>query len=93
MKENKFCQSCGMPLNFRGQDFRGSEIGLEKSSNYCAYCYGNGAFLEPNITLDDMINKGRSGIKNGKGNPIMKKIMNWMYPMQLKQLERWKKRS
>lgn len=87
----KFCQSCGMPLDLRGVDMRGSEAGMDKSEKYCSYCYGNGAFLQPNITFDEMVERGRNGLKSGQGNFIMKKLMSWMYPMQLKGLERWKK--
>lgn len=87
----QFCQSCGMPLDIQGQDMRGSEVGLAKSEKYCAYCYGNGRFIEPNITLEQMIAKGKQGIKNSQGNVFVKKLMLWMYPMQLKGLERWKK--
>lgn len=87
----QFCQSCGMPLDVQGQDVRGSEAGLGKSEKYCAYCYGNGRFLEPNITFEQMVAKGRQGIKNSSGNRVAKKVMSWMYPLQLKSLERWKK--
>lgn len=87
----QFCQSCGMPLEMNGQDMRGSELGLEKSDKYCAYCYGNGNFLEPHITFSQMVEKGRQGIKNTPGNRLMKKMLMWTYPLQLKGLERWRK--
>lgn len=89
--KRQFCQSCGMPLEGQGQDLRGSEVGLEKSEKYCAYCYGNGAFLQPHITFEEMVVKGRQGIQSAPGNKIAKKLIAWMYPMQLKGLERWKK--
>lgn len=87
----KFCQSCGMPLEINGQDMRGSEGGSEKSMKYCAYCYGNGGFLQPNLTFDEMVEKGKKGILNARGNKVIKKGVAWMYPFQLRSLERWKK--
>lgn len=35
----KFCQSCGMPLNLHGEDVRGTEVDGSLSSKYCNYCY------------------------------------------------------
>lgn len=47
-----FCQSCGMPMQ---EHLFGTELTGERSSEYCSYCYDNGAFLQPDITLEDMI--------------------------------------
>lgn len=53
----KFCQSCAMPLNLHGQDVRGTEKDGSKSERYCSYCYADGAFLEPDITFEQMLAK------------------------------------
>lgn len=87
---NKFCQSCGMPLNADEKDMRGTEKDGSLSSEYCSYCYENGAFIEPDITYDEMLARGKQGISEGNSNPIMKSIMKWGYPFQLKKLDRWK---
>ena len=87
----KFCQSCCMPLNLHGEDVRGTEADGSKSTKYCSYCYENGAFIEPNITFDEMLVRGKEAISNGQGNKIVKFFMKTFYPMQLKGLERWKK--
>ncbi len=52
MQEPVFCQSCMMPMQ-NPQDF-GTEQNGEKSPDYCAYCYQNGAFLQ-NCTMEEMV--------------------------------------
>ena len=47
------CQSCGMPMteeNLFGKNADGS-----KNEDYCCYCYPNGAFENPNETMEEMI--------------------------------------
>lgn len=86
----KFCQSCGMPLNLHGEDVRGTEVDGSLSSKYCNYCYKDGRYIDPDITMEEMLERGKQGISNGKGNPAAKFMMKAFYPMQLKKLERWK---
>ena len=47
------CQSCGMPLKgdpgHGGTDADGSH-----SSEYCSYCYADGKFIQPDMTVDQM---------------------------------------
>ena len=47
-----FCQSCAMPLA-HPEDF-GTEADGSRNKEYCAYCYANGAFVNPNMTIDQM---------------------------------------
>ncbi len=49
------CQSCGMPMR-RDEDF-GTEADGSRSEDYCGYCYQNGAFTDPDITMEEMIEK------------------------------------
>jgi len=49
----KFCQSCGMPLS--NEQLLGSEAGGQKSQDYCLYCYEKGVFKQPDISLEEMI--------------------------------------
>jgi len=53
--QGPFCQSCGMPLE-RPEDFGMGSHGL-RINDYCCYCYNNGAFTEPEITMQEMIDK------------------------------------
>lgn len=50
-----FCNSCGKPMS------RGDELGTNKDGSkneyYCADCYQNGEFTEPDLTVEDMIVK------------------------------------
>ncbi|MFW9778155.1 MAG: zinc ribbon domain-containing protein [Candidatus Heimdallarchaeota archaeon] len=46
------CQSCGLPTN---TDERGSEQDGTFCDDYCNDCYENGQFIEPEITLKEMI--------------------------------------
>lgn len=85
---NKFCQSCAMPLNDK-QDMRGSEKDGSKSEKYCAYCYCNGHMINPNITYEEMLQKGLSGIDADPGNKFKKWMIKKSYPMMLKKCERW----
>ncbi|HFI0645781.1 TPA: zinc ribbon domain-containing protein [Streptococcus suis] len=86
----KFCQSCAMPLNLHGQDVRGSEKDGSHSSLFCSYCYANGEFLEPDITFEQMLKKGKQAISNGQGNAFIKFLMKASYPMMLKKTQRWR---
>ncbi len=48
--EQKFCQSCGMPLS---PEVLGTEADGSKSEEYCIYCYKDGAFTG-NFTMEEM---------------------------------------
>lgn len=85
---DKFCQSCAMPLN-QGIDHRALEVDGSKSNKYCSYCYSQGHFLNPNMTYEDMLQKGLAGINAAPGNKIKKMLIKKSYPMLLKKCERW----
>ena len=55
--ENKFCQSCGMPITSEEQFGRNADG--SKNEEYCSYCYRDGAFTE-NCTMDEMIDQKRT---------------------------------
>ncbi len=52
-KENKFCQSCGMPMK---RDEKGGGTNADGSLNplYCSRCYETGAFTRPEMTVEEM---------------------------------------
>lgn len=52
MENKTFCQSCSMPLD--KPELLGTEKDGSKSHEYCTYCYQNGAFINPNMTLPEM---------------------------------------
>ncbi|MCL1941403.1 MAG: zinc ribbon domain-containing protein [Synergistaceae bacterium] len=51
--EQNYCQSCGMPMA-AGDDMYGTNSDGGKNSDYCKYCYDNGAFTT-NSTMEEMI--------------------------------------
>ncbi len=52
MKPENFCQSCSMPID--DPALKGAEKDGAKSNDYCTYCYQNGSFVNPNMTLNEM---------------------------------------
>lgn len=52
MNPQLVCQSCTMPIDDTAD--RGTEKNGSKSSEYCKYCYQNGAFVNPGMTLENM---------------------------------------
>ncbi|MBI5810844.1 MAG: zinc ribbon domain-containing protein [Deltaproteobacteria bacterium] len=49
-----FCQSCGMPME-KPEDYGRNRDGGKRE--YCPFCFKNGKFTEPRITVDEMIHK------------------------------------
>ena len=52
MEHIQFCQSCSMPLN--RPEMAGTEKDGTPSKDYCRYCYQNGEFTTPSMTLEEM---------------------------------------
>lgn len=59
---NKYCQSCGMPLS-KDDKGGGTEKDGRKSLLYCSHCYQNGAFTQPDITVDQMVDLVKGKMK------------------------------
>lgn len=49
------CQSCSMPMA-KKEDY-GTNADGSANKEYCRFCFHNGVFAEPNITLDEMVDK------------------------------------
>ena len=49
------CQSCGMPMQ-KDKDF-GTNADGSKNEEYCHFCYKDGKFTEPDITMEQKIDK------------------------------------
>ncbi len=87
MNNKTFCQSCGMPLD--DENLLGTEKDGTNTHEYCTYCYQQGKFINPDMTLDEM----HSLVKN-----IMeeKKFPEWIIEAGLKELpnlKRWRKQT
>lgn len=51
--EEKYCQSCGMPMGINDELY-GTQVNGSKSQDYCKYCYENGHFTA-DCTMEQMI--------------------------------------
>ena len=89
-RKSKQCQSCGMPLRTeRAGDCRGTEADGSRSETWCSLCYANGAFVQPDCTLPQMLSIVDAALReNGSG-----RLMRWLAARQVPTLERWKERT
>lgn len=54
MEEKVRCQSCGMPVSAEFGNF-GTEVDGSPASEYCQFCYQDGGFTSPDLTVDGMV--------------------------------------
>ena len=85
-KTNKFCQSCGMPMK-KDPNVGGTNADGSISTKYCSYCYEQGKFKSPDMTVKEMqdLVKGKLKEMNFSG------LMAWFFTRNIPRLERWKK--
>jgi hypothetical protein len=86
--EGTFCQSCGMPLE--GEEDHGTESDCSKSEKFCKYCYQNGEFTGPDMTMEEMIEVSAKGWSDQDPSISLEQARNQMKQF-LPHLERWKK--
>ena len=79
------CQSCGMAIQ-DPNDFGTTASGATNLS-YCRYCFLNGKFTDPDITLEQMIEKctGIAATKKNMTEDKAKEIVSDYMP----KLKRW----
>ena len=82
------CQSCGMSIQ-DPKDFGTTSSGA-KNLSYCRFCFENGEFTEPDLTLEQMIEKctGIAATKKNMSGEKAKEIVNDYMP----KLKRWFKK-
>ena len=88
--EQKFCQSCGMPLS---NEILGTNADGSKNEDYCIYCYKDGQFLQE-CTMDEMIEHCAQFVDEVNKNlprPITKEEYVAQMKMYFPQLKRWRK--
>jgi sulfatase maturation enzyme AslB (radical SAM superfamily) len=88
MEPKKICQSCTMPID--NIENRGTEKDGSKSNLYCKYCYQNGDFINPDMTLEQMknivlpqmhkMNLPENIIQQSLGN--LPHLKRWQQPVQ-----------
>ncbi len=83
-----FCQSCGMPLA-KPEDF-GTSRGGSRAEDYCHFCYADGAFINPEMTLPEMTDicvgaLERQGIPGAQARTLMARTLplltRWRAPV------------
>ena len=83
--EEKYCQSCAMPLN---EELYGINADGSRSEDYCKYCFENGAFTGE-MTMEEMIEfcvPHMAGAGSGMSEDAAREMMQKFFPS----LKRWK---
>ena len=87
--EQKFCQSCGMPLT---NENLGTNADGSKNEDYCMYCYKDGKFTQ-DCTMEEMIESCSQFVDEVNKNmpqPITKDEYKGMMRQFFPMLKRWK---
>ena len=79
------CQSCGMPLS-KDKSGGGTNTDGTKSVEYCSYCFMNGTFIEPNITVQEIQNSVKTKLKTMK----IPGFLVFLFTKNISKLKRWK---
>lgn len=81
------CQSCGMPLHTKkAGDCRGTEADGSRSEKWCALCYSEGTFIDPECTLEQMQANVEAVLTEGGSN----RVFRWLAVRQVPKLDRWR---
>jgi hypothetical protein len=84
-KFDKFCQSCGMPME-KDTENGGTNADGSKTLNYCSYCYQMGAFKDNFTKPEEMVKFVKGKLKEMGYGPIRQ----WFFTSNISQLKRWK---
>ncbi len=80
----KYCQSCGMPIN--EENLFATEKDGSRNEDYCVYCYKEGSFTSPDVTMQQMIDicvphMVEAGMKENESrsmlNSVLPKLKRW----------------
>ncbi len=85
-KTYKNCQSCSMPLN-KDPQHGGTNADGSKSTIYCSFCYENGRFTQPNITVEEM----QAFVKGKLKEMGFPGFLAGMFTKGIPKLKRWEK--
>ncbi len=90
--EQKFCQSCGMPLT---NEILGTNTDGTLNEDYCIYCYKDGKFAQ-DMTMEQMIDhcaQFTDEINKQSGQNLTQEQAKDMMRQFFPQLKRWKNRT
>ena len=84
------CQSCGMPLGFPlPEHFFGTHADGSSNKEFCQFCFKNGNFVNPDLTVEEMIQSSITHMTTQLEFP-KEKAHNLAHEI-IPQLARWKK--
>lgn len=89
-QNQKFCQSCGMPLT---AEVMGTNADGSKNEDYCVYCYKDGAFVQ-DCTMEEMVehcSQFVDEVNKHMPKPMTKEEYKQMMMSYFPMLKRWKK--
>jgi hypothetical protein len=86
-KENKICQSCGMPFRNDPQG-GGTNADGSISRKYCSYCYQRGKFTQPDMTAAQMQAFVKGKLKE---MGFFHRMFAGLFASGIPKLERWRK--
>lgn len=81
-----YCQSCAMPM--KSDELYGTNSDGTKTEEFCKFCFQNGQFTEPDITMQEMIDKCVSIM--GRQNIMPEDQARDLMTKHLPNLNRWK---
>lgn len=81
------CQSCGLPMEIANE--HGTEGDGSLNYLFCCHCYRQGTFVEPNLTVEDMLQRMAGIVQNEMFLPPKKAldVARTFVP----QLKRWQR--
>lgn len=85
---NKACQSCGMPMK-RDPKKGGTNADGTRNTEYCSYCYVNGAFSSPELDTPEKMQQFCIAQMKKMGMPGW---IAWMFTRRIPRLKRWQGR-
>lgn len=88
LPEGNRCESCGMPL--ADAAFLGTEADGSLSKRFCKWCYQNGGYVNPDMTMEEMLDVCVSHMAAPDSGYTEESAREYM-EMLLPTCERWKK--
>lgn len=79
------CQSCGMPMD-KDPEQGGTEADGGRSTEYCSYCYVDGAFASPEIDTPEKMQQFCIAKMKEMGMPG---FVAWAFTRGIPRLRRW----
>ena len=86
--ESPFCQSCGMPLE--KPEHLGTAADGFQIDEYCRFCFQNGVFTAPDISMEGMIDRcaaimaGQGILPESRARALMSEVIPTLKRWQTK---------